>query len=188
MISIDGDTSTNDTVIALASGYANNDIISETSFYFKQFQKAFEFVNTFLAKEIVKDGEGASKFIQVDLTGAKTKKDAKNIARTVVSSNLVKCAFFGSDASWGRILCAMGYSDSYFDTNNVSISFESDKGTICVVDKGQPIKFDENLAKDILLEKTILVKIKLKDGDYSATAWGCDLSYDYVKINGDYRS
>jgi len=188
MISIDGDTSTNDTVLALANGAANNNLIENDSKDFIKFKEAFKFVNTFLAKEIVKDGEGASKFIEVNLSGAKTQKDAKNIAKSIISSNLVKCAFFGSDANWGRILCAMGYSDSEFDINEVTINFKSSKGTICVVKKGQPIKFDEEIAKEILLEKTIEVIIELNDGIYNAKAWGCDLTYDYVKINGDYRS
>ena len=188
MISVDGDTSTNDTVLSLSNGEAKNPLIVENSKEYEIFKEAFMYVNTHLAKEIVKDGEGASKFIEVSLTGAKTEKDAKSIARTVISSNLVKCAFFGSDANWGRILCAMGYSDSEFDVNKVTIYFESDKGKICVVQNGQPIKFDEDLAKTILLEKTILVHILLNDGSFSAKAWGCDLSYDYVKINGDYRS
>lgn len=188
MISVDGDTSTNDTVLALSNGEAKNSLIKENTKEYEAFKDAFMFVNTYLAKEIVKDGEGASKFIEVSLTGAKTQEDAKSIARTVISSNLVKCAFFGSDANWGRILCAMGYSDSEFTVNKVTIHFESDKGKICVVQNGQPIKFDEDLAKTILLEKTILVHIQLQDGNFSAKAWGCDLSYDYVKINGDYRS
>jgi glutamate N-acetyltransferase/amino-acid N-acetyltransferase len=188
MISVDGDTSTNDTVLSLANGSANNPIIEKGSSSYEAFKEAFMFVNTYLAKEIVKDGEGASKFIEVSLTGAKTQKDAKNIARTVISSSLVKAAFFGSDANWGRILCAMGYSDSSFDVDKVTIHFESDKGKICVVENGQPIKFDEDKAKEILLEKTIIVLIDLHDGSFSSKAWGCDLTYDYVKINGDYRS
>ncbi len=188
MISVDGDTSTNDTVLALANGSAGNKIIEKNSSYYETFKEAFMYVNTYLAKEIVKDGEGASKFIEVSLTGAKTQKDAKNIARTVISSSLVKAAFFGSDANWGRILCAMGYSDSSFNVDKVTIHFESDKGKICVVQNGQPIKFDEDKAKEILLENTIIVLIDLHDGSFSSKAWGCDLTYDYVKINGDYRS
>ncbi|MCY1151460.1 MAG: bifunctional glutamate N-acetyltransferase/amino-acid acetyltransferase ArgJ [Sphaerochaetaceae bacterium] len=188
MISVDGDTSTNDTVLSLANGSANNTLIKKGSNSYETFKEAFMYVNTYLAKEIVKDGEGASKFIEVSLTGAKTQKDAKNIARTVISSSLVKAAFFGSDANWGRILCAMGYSDSSFDVDKVTIHFESNKGKICVVENGQPIKFDEDKAKEILLEKTIIVLIDLNDGSFSSKAWGCDLTYDYVKINGDYRS
>ena len=188
MISVDGDTSTNDTVLFLANGAANNkQIVKDTSDY-ETFKEAFMYVNTYLAKAIVKDGEGASKFIEVSVNGAKTQKDAKNIAKSVINSSLVKCAFFGSDANWGRILCAMGYSDSEFDVNNVSIIFKSEKGSISVVEHGVPIQFDEDLAKTILLENTIDVVITLEDGSANATAWGCDLSYDYVKINGDYRS
>lgn len=188
MISVDGDTSTNDTVLFLANGAANNkQIVKDTSDY-ETFKEAFMYVNTYLAKAIVKDGEGASKFIEVSVNGAKTQKDAKNIAKSVINSSLVKCAFFGSDANWGRILCAMGYSDSEFDVNNVSIIFKSEKGSISVVKNGVPIQFDEDLAKTILLENTIDVVITLEDGSANATAWGCDLSYDYVKINGDYRS
>ncbi len=188
MISVDGDTSTNDTVLFLSNGAANNkQILKDTSDY-ETFKEAFMYVNTYLAKAIVKDGEGASKFIEVSVNGAKTQKDAKNIAKSVINSSLVKCAFFGSDANWGRILCAMGYSDSEFDVNNVSIIFKSEKGSISVVKNGVPIQFDEDLAKTILLENTIDVVITLEDGSANATAWGCDLSYDYVKINGDYRS
>ncbi len=188
MISVDGDTSTNDTVLFLANGAANNkQIVKDTSDY-ESFKEAFMYVNTYLAKAIVKDGEGASKFIEVSVNGAKTQKDAKNIAKSVINSSLVKCAFFGSDANWGRILCAMGYSDSEFDVNNVSIIFKSEKGSISVVKNGVPIQFDEDLAKTILIENTIDVVITLEDGSANATAWGCDLSYDYVKINGDYRS
>jgi len=188
MISVDGDTSTNDTVLVLANGKANNSLITENSDNFKSFKEAFIHVNTYLAKAIVEDGEGASKFIEVNVNGAKSKKDAKILAKSVITSNLVKCAFFGSDANWGRILCAMGYSEAYFNVDKVSINFESKISSINVVKNGVPILFDEDLAKKILLEKVIKVNITIEDGDYSATAWGCDLSYDYVKINGDYRS
>ncbi len=188
MISVDGDTSTNDTVLFLANGAANNKQIVKNTSDYESFKEAFMYVNTYLAKAIVKDGEGASKFIEVSVNGAKTQKDAKNIAKSVINSSLVKCAFFGSDANWGRILCAMGYSDSEFDVNNVSIIFKSEKGSISVVKNGVPIQFDEDLAKTILIENTIDVVITLEDGSANATAWGCDLSYDYVKINGDYRS
>lgn len=188
MISVDGDTSTNDTVLALANGEANNKVIDINSADFALFKEAFVYVNTYLAKAIVEDGEGASKFIEVIAKGAKSKNDAKILVKSVINSSLVKCAFFGSDANWGRILCAMGYSEAYFDVEKVSIDFESSKGKINVVKNGIPISFSEEVAKDILLEKMIKVIIQLEDGVESATAWGCDLSYDYIKINGDYRS
>jgi len=188
MISVDGDTSTNDTVLAIANGAANNKEINQDSEDFNKFKEAFVFVNTYLAKEIVKDGEGASKFIEVITNGAKTKKDAKILAKSVINSSLVKCAFFGSDANWGRILCAMGYSGADFNVDKVSISFESSKGKITVVENGVPIKFSEEIAKKILLEKMIKVHINLEDANEQALAWGCDLSYKYIEINGDYRS
>ncbi|MGD1822425.1 MAG: bifunctional ornithine acetyltransferase/N-acetylglutamate synthase [Pleomorphochaeta sp.] len=188
MISVDGDTSTNDTVLVLANGAAKNTEIKKGTKDFENFKEAFVFVNTYLAKAIVKDGEGASKFIEVIANGAKSKEDAKILVKSVISSSLVKCAFFGSDANWGRILCSMGYSDAEFDVDKVSINFESEFGNINVVKNGIPINFNEEIAKKILLEKTIKVFITLGDGNSSAKAWGCDLSYDYVKINGDYRS
>lgn len=188
MISVDGDTSTNDTVLVLANGMSDCPFIDEQSPYFETFKEAFMFVHTHLAKAIVRDGEGAGKFIEVTVEGAKDKATAQNLARSVVSSNLVKAAFFGSDANWGRILCAMGYSGSEFDPDAVNLSFSSAKGTIDVVKDGQPIAFDETKAKTILLEKEVSVYAEVGSGTGTGTAWGCDLSYEYVRINGDYRS
>ena len=188
MISVDGDTSTNDTVLVLANGMSNCPVIDEESPYFDAFKEAFLFVHTYLAKAIVRDGEGAGKFIEVTVEGAKDKATAQCLARSVVSSNLVKAAFFGSDANWGRILCAMGYSGSKFDPDSVNLSFHSAKGSIEVVKDGQPLVFDESKAKLILLEKEVSVHAEVGNGTGIGTAWGCDLSYEYVRINGDYRS
>ena len=187
MISVDGDTSTNDSVIVLANGLAGNVKITE-SYGYEAFEEAFRFVLGELAKDIVKDGEGAGRFIEMTVLNALTKKDAKVLARSVVSSSLVKAAFFGSDANWGRILCAMGYSGADFEPSLVDLSFSSPAGELRVVKGGEPVKFDEDKAKKILLEKEVKVMADCHQGTESATAWGCDLTYDYVKINGDYRS
>lgn len=187
MISVDGDTSTNDTVLVLANGCSGVEL-QEGSAQWDAFCEAFTYVHTFLAKAIVKDGEGAGKFIEVTVSGAKSVEDARVLARSVVRSNLVKAAFFGADANWGRILCAMGYSGADFDPAGTELSFASEKGMIVVVQNGEPIAFDETLAKKILLEREVAVHAKLHDGTAVATAWGCDLSYEYVRINGDYRS
>lgn len=188
MVSVDGDTSTNDTVIVLANGMAENDIIDTENEDYKVFADALYYINEKLAKELVRDGEGATKFIEINVDGAKTEEDAKVIAKSVVTSSLVKAAMFGEDANWGRVLCAMGYSGIDFDTTKVDIVYRSEKGTIDLMTKGTPIVFDEDKAKEILKEKEIYVDIKIAEGGAKATAWGCDLSYDYVKINGDYRS
>ena len=187
MISVDGDTSTNDSVIVLANGMAGNAMMTEGSVP-EAFEEAFCFVLGELAKDIVKDGEGAGRFIEMNVSGALTKKDAKTLARSVISSSLVKAAFFGADANWGRILCAMGYSGADFEPSLVDLSFSSPAGELCVVKSGEPIAFDEDKAKKILSEKEVSVLADCHQGDASATAWGCDLTYDYVKINGDYRS
>jgi glutamate N-acetyltransferase/amino-acid N-acetyltransferase len=188
MISVDGDTSTNDTVLVLANGMSGAPEINEDSPYWDSFKEAFLYVHTALAKAIVRDGEGAGKFIEVTVTGAVDKASAQTLARSVVSSNLVKAAFFGSDANWGRILCAMGYSGALFDPDKVSLLFKSEKGSIEVLSGGQPIAFDEKKAKAILLEREVEVHATVGDGLGTGTAWGCDLSYEYVRINGDYRS
>ncbi len=188
MISVDGDTSTNDTVLVLANGASGAPFINEESEYREVFESAFTYVHTELAKLIVKDGEGASKFIEVKVHGASSHKDASLLAKSIISSSLVKTAFFGSDANWGRILCAMGYSGAHFDQKSVTMRYKSDGGEITVMDKGEPIAFDEVLAKKILTHNVIYLTIELVDSNGEATAWGCDLSYDYVKINGDYRS
>jgi len=188
MISVDGDTSTNDTVLVLANGCSGSPVIKSGTPQEKLFAEAFLFVHTALAKLIVKDGEGAGKFIEVRVQGAASTQDARTMARSVVSSSLVKAAFFGADANWGRILCAMGYSGASFNPQGVSIRYESANGAVHVVDKGVPIAFDEVLAKQVLQAASISVFADLAEGTGSATAWGCDLTYDYVKINGDYRS
>ncbi|WP_422478026.1 bifunctional glutamate N-acetyltransferase/amino-acid acetyltransferase ArgJ [Pleomorphochaeta sp. DL1XJH-081] len=188
MISVDGDTSTNDTVLVFANGAAQGEKILPGTPGASVFEEAFSYVHTELAKMIVMDGEGAGKFIEVSVTGAPTKEDARLMARSVISSNLVKTAFFGADANWGRMLCAMGYSGADFDPGRVSITYMSEKGMIAVMKEGVPVAFDEDLAKRILQEKVVHVAAQVGTGDGDAMAWGCDLSYEYVRINGDYRS
>lgn len=188
MVSVDGDTSTNDTVVVLANGLAGNEeVVSEGKDY-DTFKEALHYVNERLAKNLVRDGEGATKFMEVNVTGAATETDAKTMAKSVVKSSLFKAAVFGEDANWGRVLCAMGYSGVKFDPQKVDIVFASSAGEILLMDNGTPIVFDEDKAKTILSEKEIQVNIKISEGNAKATAWGCDLSYEYVKINGDYRS
>lgn len=188
MISVDGDTSTNDTVLVLANGMSGTTMLGPDHPEWETFTQAFLYVHTELAKAIVRDGEGAGKFLEVKVTGAKDKQTAQTLARSVITSNLVKTAFFGSDANWGRILCAMGYSGADFNPSALNLSFSSAKGTIQVVENGVPLAFDEHLAKGILMEREITTLAQLKDGSGEGTAWGCDLSYEYVRINGDYRS
>ena len=188
MVSVDGDTSTNDTIIVMANGLAENPVIDAEVEDYETFKEALHYVNERLAKNLVRDGEGATKFIEVNVDGAATEADAKTMAKSVVKSSLVKAAMFGEDANWGRVLCAMGYSGVKFDATKVDIVFASEKGDILLMDNGTPIVFDEDKAADILSEKEITVNIKISEGDKKATAWGCDLSYDYVRINGDYRS
>lgn len=188
MISVDGDTSTNDMVIVLANGQCENEMIQEENEDYIAFQAALNQVNVFLSEQIIHDGEGVTKVITVKLDGAKTKDDARLMAKSVITSNLVKTAFFGQDANWGRILCAMGYSGASFDPGKVELHYESAKGKIKLMDNGLPEKFDEAFALEILKEKEITVLIHLSEGDGNATAWGCDLSYEYVKINGEYRT
>lgn len=188
MISVDGDTSTNDMVTILANGMAGNkQIISEDGDYLL-FKNALHYVNTYLAKQIIHDGEGATKFIEVNLTGAKSKLDAKKLCMSVITSNLVKTAFFGNDANWGRILAAMGYSEIEFNQNKIIISICSNKGKIDLFKYGLPLSFSEGEALKVLKEKEIKIEIVMQEGEYDATAWGCDLSFDYVKINAEYRT
>ncbi len=187
MISVDGDTSTNDTLLAFANG-ASGVVIDKGSEGAQLFKKAFNYVNIQLAKMIAQDGEGATKLITVEVKGAASVEDGRTLARSIVGSNLVKTAFFGSDANWGRILCAMGYSGADFDPEGVALTYSSSAGEIGVFKKGLPLDFDEERAKEILLEREITLLVELSEGREVATAWGCDLSYDYVKINGDYRS
>ena len=188
MISVDGDTSTNDLVILLANGQGGNSEIKEENEDYYLFEQALHYVNLFLAQEIVRDGEGAKKFIAVKVAGAASKRDAKLLSKSVITSNLVKTAFFGEDANWGRIIAAMGYSGAIFDPAKVSIKFHNGYHSIKLMQDGTPIQFDEKLALKILKENEITVELQLKEGNGEAIAWGCDLSYDYVRINGDYRS
>lgn len=188
MISIDGDTSTNDMVSVLANGLAGNKEITEEGAAFDAFKEALNTVTVYLCRKIAGDGEGASKLLECKVSHAKTDKAAKGSAKSVICSSLLKAAMFGADANWGRVLCALGYSGEDLDVNKIDVGFKSPKGEILVCKNGAGIDFSEEKAKNILLEKEIEILIDLNDGDYSATAWGCDLTYDYVKINGDYRS
>lgn len=188
MVSVDGDTSTNDMVVVLANGACENTLIDSEDANYQLFKKALHFVNVEIAKMIAGDGEGATKLIETKVYNARSLKDAKTCAKAVITSSLVKAAFFGADANWGRIICALGYSGAELDVNEIDIFFSNDIGTIQICQKGGNIDFDETLAKKILEEEKITVNIDLNDGEYNATAWGCDLTYDYVKINGSYRS
>ena len=188
MTSVDGDTSTNDMVTLLANGMAGNTPITEEGADFDVFMTALNTVNVYLCRMIAGDGEGATKLLECSVTGALNEETAKTVAKSVICSSLVKAAMFGSDANWGRVLCAIGYSGASVDVNKVDVSFVSAKGEIPVCKDGAGIEFSEEIAKEILLEKEIGIKITLGDGDGKATAWGCDLTYDYVKINGDYRT
>lgn len=188
MISVDGDTSTNDSLIVLANKMAGNKEINIKDENYYKFKEAFDYINLSLAKQIIKDGEGAGKFIEVNIKGAKTKKDAREFAKSVISSSLVKTAFFGEDANWGRIVCALGYTEIDFSLEKFSINIENKENKIDLMKDGIPLVFSEEKALEILKMKEIKVNISLGEGTESATAWGCDLSYDYVKINGSYRS
>lgn len=188
MVSVDGDTSTNDMVIVLANGACENELIDSESKNYDAFKTALHFLNIELSKMIAKDGEGATKLLEVIVNHSKTLEDAKICSKAVITSSLVKAAFFGADANWGRILCALGYSGANLNVNAINIFFSNQIGTIQICKNGGNIGFDETLAKNILEEEKITITIDLNDGEYSATAWGCDLTYDYVKINGSYRS
>lgn len=188
MISVDGDVSTNDMVLTLANGAAENTLISEENEDYKIFKEALDYVNVELSKKISRDGEGATKLVEVQVVNAVTEESARLCAMSVVSSNLVKAALFGSDPNWGRVICAIGYSGGDFDPNKVDLSFKSSKGEMLVFKDGMNIEFDEVKASDILKEEYIIIYIDLKDGENSAKAWGCDLTYKYVEINGEYRT
>lgn len=188
MISVDGDTSTNDMAIMLANGLAGNALIDDpNSDEYKIFCQAVHSVNTFLAKAIARDGEGATKFLEVSIQGTQTLEDAQKLARSVVSSSLVKTALFGQDANWGRIIAALGRGGVMFDPQGICIQFASDAGEVSLMQQGKPLHFDADKASKILSEKNIRISIDLSEGESAATAWGCDLSYDYVRINGSYR-
>ena len=188
MVSIDGDTSTNDMVCVLANGMAENPEINEDNDDFKTFMKALNTVTVNLCRKIAGDGEGATKLLECKVWGAQTEETAKTVAKSVICSSLTKAAMFGADANWGRVLCAIGYSKAKVDVNKIDVSFKSAKGEIPVCVNGAGIEFSEEKAKEILLEEVIEILINLNSGEASSTAWGCDLTYDYVKINGDYRT
>lgn len=187
-LSVDGDTSTNDMVSVMANGLAGNDEITSKGADFSTFKNALYAVMMNMTRMLASDGEGASKLLECNVTGAIDFETARCVAKSVICSPLFKCAMFGSDANWGRILCAIGYADAEFDINKVSVTLSSSKGEIHVCENGAGVLFSEEKAKEILLEDEIIIDIDLNSGEESATAWGCDLTYDYVKINGDYRS
>ena len=187
-VSVDGDTSTNDMILILANGLAENPTITEKDENYDAFLKALTELNTIMAKNIAKDGEGATKLLECQIIRCRSEEDAVVLGKSVINSSLVKTAMFGSDANWGRILCALGYTKIDFDPEKVDVSFESPAGSIKVCEAGSSLPFDEDIAKKILNENEIIIKVNLFLGDYSAYVWGCDLSYEYVKINGDYRS
>lgn len=188
MVSVDGDTSTNDTVLLLANGMAGNPEITEKNGDFETFRKALNFVNTTLAKKIAGDGEGATALFEVKVIGAESKEQAVTLSKSVVTSSLTKAAIYGHDANWGRILCAMGYSGAQFDPEKVDLYFESRAGKIKIIENGVSTGYSEEEATKILSEDEVTAIADVKMGGCSATAWGCDLTYDYVKINADYRS
>ena len=188
MISVDGDTSTNDTCLLLANGMAGNTEITEKNADYEAFVKALNFVNEYLAKQMAGDGEGATALFEVKIIGAETKEQAKVLSKSVITSSLTKAAIYGHDANWGRILCAMGYSGANFDPEKVDLFFESAAGKMQIIENGVAVDYSEEEATKILSEAHVTAIADIKMGDAKATAWGCDLTYDYVKINADYRS
>ena len=188
MVSVDGDTSTNDMVTILASGLAGNDEISSEGEDYERFKAALKKLCTCLCTAIAADGEGATKLIECRIRNFSDEKQARILAKSVINSSLVKTAIFGSDANWGRILCALGYAGVDIDTDKIDVKFISDKGEILVCENGKGYPFSEEKAKEILLENKIVIDVDMKSGENGAVAWGCDLSYEYVHINGDYRS
>ena len=188
MTSVDGDTSTNDMVSIMANGLAGNTCIDCEGEAFDTFMKALNTVTVHLCRAIAADGEGATKLLECKVSGAADEQTAKTVAKSVICSSLLKAAMFGADANWGRVLCAIGYSGAAVDVNKVDVAFRSNAGTIAVCKNGAGVPFSEEIAKEILLEKEIEILVELNSGDAASTAWGCDLTYDYVKINGDYRT
>ena len=188
MVSVDGDTSTNDMVCVLANGIAENEEITFDNEDFKTFMQALNTVTVHLCRCIAGDGEGATKLLECKVSGAENEKVAKTVAKSVICSSLTKAAMFGADANWGRVLCAIGYSKAPVDVTKIDVSFKSLKGEIAVCKNGAGIEFSEEKAKEILLQEEIEIIVNLNSGKASATAWGCDLTYEYVKINGDYRT
>jgi glutamate N-acetyltransferase/amino-acid N-acetyltransferase len=187
-LTVDGDTSTNDMVLIMANGEAQNTPVTADCADFETFVSALEWACIALTRKMARDGEGATKLVTVTVTGAHSEEDAETLAKSVASSSLVKAACFGADANWGRVLCAMGYSGVDFDPEKVSVSFKSAKGVIEVCKNGGSVSFSEEKAKEILLQEEIEILVSLQGGSAKASVWGCDLTYDYVKINGDYRS
>lgn len=187
-LSIDGDTSTNDMVSVMANGMAGNEVITDENDSYEKFKTALYLVMMNMTRMLAKDGEGASKLLECTVTGAPDQETAVIVAKSVIRSPLFKCAMFGEDANWGRILCAIGYAQADFEIDRVAVDIASEKGTISVCRNGSGIAFSEEFAKKVLSEDEILINIDLGQGDAQGKAWGCDLTYDYVKINGDYRS
>jgi glutamate N-acetyltransferase/amino-acid N-acetyltransferase len=187
-LTVDGDTSTNDTAIIMASALAGNPPIETANADYTRFSEAVEAVCVSLARKMARDGEGASRLLTVTVEGAGDEDGAALLARAVASSSLVKAACFGADANWGRVLCALGYSGAEFDLDETTVRFVSAAGEITVCAAGLPVPFDEGKAKEILTREEIEIRVKVGSGPGAASAWGCDLTYDYVKINGDYRS
>ena len=188
MVSVDGDTSTNDMACVLANGMAENEEITSDNEDFKTFMQALNTVTVHLCRCIAGDGEGATKLLECKVSGAENEKVAKTVAKSVICSSLTKAAMFGADANWGRVLCAIGYSKAPVDVTKIDVSFKSLKGEIAVCKNGAGIEFSEEKAKEILLQEEIEILVNLNSGNSTATAWGCDLTYEYVKINGDYRT
>jgi glutamate N-acetyltransferase/amino-acid N-acetyltransferase len=187
-VSVDGDTSTNDTLFILANGRAQNALIKNKGADYDEFLRALNAINTLMAKKIASDGEGAERLLECHVSGASSVRAARILAKSVIASNLTKAAFFGKDANWGRVLCAMGYSGAEFTPEKTTLLFSSAAGTIELFRRGVPLDFDEEAAKKILSEQEIIIEAALDDGDAEGWAWGCDLTYEYVKINGDYRT
>lgn len=188
MVSVDGDTSTNDMVSIMANGMAKNPMIEAEGAEFEAFLTVIKEICTSMAKKIAGDGEGATKLMECTVNGAPNTPLAKAIAKSIITSSLTKAAMFGADANWGRILCAIGYTEGDFQVDTISVDISSSKGSIHVCENGAGVAFDEEVAKNILLEEEIHIQVELNQGEGTATAWGCDLTYDYVKINGDYRT
>ena len=188
MVSVDGDTSTNDMVSVLANGAAGGKMVDSEGDDYNAFCQALSMITRTLCRMIASDGEGATKLIDCKVSGAVSVKAAKTVAKSVICSSLLKAAMFGADANWGRVLCAIGYSGAEVDITKVDVDFQSQAGTVAVCRNGAGVDFDEDIAKKVLTEKEIYILVGLNDGEATAEAWGCDLTYDYVKINGDYRT
>ena len=187
-VTVDGDTSTNDMCVVLANGMADNELIEWKNEDYSTFLAALDYICRTLSRKIAADGEGATKLITCKMHNARSEESAERLAKSVVGSSLVKAAMFGADANWGRVLCAMGYSKAPFRPEYVDVTFQSEAGSILVCQQGEQVKFDEDLAKQILSTKEVIIDVNLNEGEHSAECWGCDLTYDYVKINGDYRT